>query len=283
MELVQTVRYDPPVGKEKSKGGLFSPHRSAVGGTSLDGASSGEESLPAAGAGGAGKLVYIRTKPRSLVAARDFAFYAVRIDPLSIGAPAGSFVFLHVSADSPLNKAAPHAASTTAPEPGTPEFAELLGVPHVHGVVRGDVCSMLVIEPTGVESSTITYCVDMNPSGWIPHFLRDATADDLPLPIGHLRKMLEKRFEEESKLTVDQVARKRVEERKQQREVESLGADIIDDVRTTLAQLHSEESLLRSRLQKLREDERQSGLDLSELIARVENDLRRIKERIRRG
>ena len=88
------------------------------------------------------KICYIRSKPKAMLAPRDFCYYVCRVPPSLIGHSFNSQVFVQVD------------ASKEVPPDGVS--------------VRGNVNSMIVLTPITASKTRATYCVEMNVNGWVP-------------------------------------------------------------------------------------------------------------------
>eukprot|EP00640_Fibrocapsa_japonica_P003288 CAMPEP_0113950802 /NCGR_PEP_ID=MMETSP1339-20121228/82603_1 /TAXON_ID=94617 /ORGANISM="Fibrocapsa japonica" /LENGTH=316 /DNA_ID=CAMNT_0000958773 /DNA_START=27 /DNA_END=977 /DNA_ORIENTATION=- /assembly_acc=CAM_ASM_000762 len=114
------------------------------------------------------KLVHLKAKGKPMISPRDFVFVSHRVPPAEVGATSpGSQLFVQTNS------------------PGALEAKK--------GAVRGDVNSMLLVEPhPDIPLATlVTYVVEMDAKGWIPTYAVSAAADDLPMTLAVMREHLE--------------------------------------------------------------------------------------------
>lgn len=148
--------------------------------------------------------------------------------------------------------------------------------------VRGRTNSVLLVEPKGENITSITYVVEKNPAGWA--FISSAISNFVAgqydvLVLSDLKRVLEQKSnDEEEGLTVEQIARRRFENKLKQEAKAKEAKSIVDDpsgvskedVRATVA-------VLEAKLASLRAMEKNEKMDLSELRHRVEADLKKAR------
>lgn len=67
-------------------------------------------------------------------------------------------------------------------------------VPDNNNAVRGNVNSMLFIDPISPIATRVRYVIEAEPKGWVPLWAAEAAADDLPGTLGVLKEFLESRY-----------------------------------------------------------------------------------------
>jgi hypothetical protein len=151
-------------------------------------------------------------------------------------------------------------------------------------VVRGEQNSLLVLEPVGLTKTKATLLVECDPKGWgwlvgqgnVDTLAGDATVQTLLW----LKRGVEDDNEDDVGLSIEEVAQRRFK-RKQARE-NAFTSSILDEASGASSSSSREDmqatvALLTDRLEKLQQDEKSSGLDLSSLKARVQEDLAKAK------
>ncbi|CAM9823750.1 unnamed protein product, partial [Ascophyllum nodosum] len=187
------------------------------------------------------RLVYLQSKPKKagIVSSRDFCYVMYRAPPEVIGAKPGSVLFVQAN---------------TATE-----------VPHSNASTRGDVNSLLLLEPVDPITTKAYYAIEMNPKGWLPLQVVKAAADETPLTLAVLRNHIEKELMEEASLSPDAAAKHAVQRREN---AERSGKSPIVGAWASREDLVETKKLLEKQLKKASADERKTGIDLSGLRAK---------------
>lgn len=203
------------------------------------------------------KICYIRSKPKAMLAPRDFCYYVCRVPSSLVGHSFNAQVFVQVDANNE--------------------------VPADPACVRGNVNSMIVFTPITASKTRATYCVEMNVNGWVPSSVMDMNADDVPMTIGVMKSTLEKDAAVEATQDIETAARARFNTTRRLTESErNRGPSVIDDVTASKEDLSNAIALLEKRYKNLVAEERASGHDYSELKKRMQDDISRGKNRLRR-
>ena len=208
-------------------------------------------------------LSYFRGKPGYVVPAREFVFTQSRLNGAVVGKDYSAIVIFCKDASDKL----PNLSLNR---------------------VRGRINSLLILEPLGLTKTRVTYLVEMDAGGIIAKWLMgngfsNFVAGDSPVSfLSSLKKAAEAHILDES-LGVEEAAR--ITFQKSLKKRDSFGSSIVDDV--GLASATSKEDLLatvkvlEARLADIRRSERADKLNLSELRARVSNDLEKAKQQLR--
>ena len=151
------------------------------------------------------------------------------------------------------------------------------------GAVRGEMNSLLVLEPVGHHKTKATLLVECDPKG-LSWLLGSGTVDFLAgdgivKPLWWLKVAVEEGLDDDS-LSIEAAAQKRFL-RKQNAERE-LGATIVDPGSTESSEEDLQETIriLEDRLRAIARDERETGLNLSDLKTRVKNDLAKARGKL---
>ncbi|KAG5179525.1 hypothetical protein JKP88DRAFT_224095 [Tribonema minus] len=114
------------------------------------------------------RLVYLQGKPKrgGVISSRDFAYVMHRVPAQELGARTGSALFIQTN---------------TASE-----------VPANSSSVRGDVNSLLLLEPLDATTTRARYAIEIDVKGWLPTKVVNAAADETPLTLAVMRDHLER-------------------------------------------------------------------------------------------
>jgi len=112
------------------------------------------------------RTVYVKSKPKPFISPRDFVFTICRMPTKGLNVREGSVLFVQVDAHD--------------------------DVPQTKGVVRGDVNSMLLLQPLNQTTTKASYAIEVSPKGWIPSKAVEAAADDVPMTIAAIKDFCEK-------------------------------------------------------------------------------------------
>ena len=159
-------------------------------------------------------------------------------------------------------------------------------IPNSMWAVRGNMNSLLVLEPISAERTRATYIIEINYRGWLPAFLVDLNGNQLISTLQLLKKELEgAEAGDDSTLSIEEAARrrfqKRIEYEKRKEDSGAAGATLIDnEFLGSRDDLVNTISILEKRLANILSTERTEKLDLSDLRRRVESDLRNARERL---
>ena len=155
-------------------------------------------------------------------------------------------------------------------------------LPKSSWAVRGNMNSVLILEPISAERTMATYFVEVNYQGWISSWMAEFSANNLATTLRNLKKELEGAVHaEDDSLSVEEAARLRFRRHQEYEAKRKVGDSIMDDVSASREDLQSVVSILEKRLRELRASESKDGLDLAELKRRVEKDLLKAKERLK--
>jgi len=114
------------------------------------------------------QLVYLQGKPKKggVISSRDFSYNMFRLEGKNLGFASGSVLFVQISAPTevPANKKS----------------------------VRGDVNSILLLEPIDAGTTKVSYVIEMDVKGWLPVKVVNAAADETPLTLAVMRDHLER-------------------------------------------------------------------------------------------
>ena len=153
-------------------------------------------------------------------------------------------------------------------------------VPRSWLYVRGKQNSILVVEPKGEHSTTVTLCIEKEPMGWaVGSLLSNMSLGGSPvLVLRDLKKALEKEnIEEDGALSVEEIARKRFQEKLNLAKKEnSIGDDLIiskDDLRAIIQNLEL-------KLIRVAKTESLEKIDLSDLKSRIRSDISKAKNNL---
>lgn len=198
------------------------------------------------------RLAYLLSKPKSILAARDFAFYLCRVSPAYFQLPLNAYAFVQVN-------------DNRHEVPGTNE------------AIRGDVNSIVTIAPLSPMRTKVKYLVDAHARGWVLNSVGELAADDIPLTIGELKKHFDQESKEEEGMTIDEIARKRAMHK--HREEHDLSQAhlpvIVTDPSATLDELRVHADTYKGMLAKM------TGEESATLRQHYERSLRAIEARIR--
>ena len=207
---------------------------------------------------------YFLGKAGWLVPAREFLYTSVTLPPAVVGITSlSTVVIFHQD------------ASSKYPAGGS----------NAMNVVLGEQNSMLVLEPIGLTKTRATLLVECDPKGWAwllgSSYVDFLAGDSTVQSLLYLKQGVEDENVDDIGLSVEDIAQQRFR-RKQARE-NSLTMSIVDDniSETSLDDLEQTIALLEARLHKLVADEKESGLNLNELKARVQKDLAKAKARVK--
>lgn len=154
-------------------------------------------------------------------------------------------------------------------------------LPHSWLFVRGRQNSILLVEPRGELRTRVTLCIEQDPSGWawMSPFLANLAAGDSPaFFLRDIKRALEKdEAEDNSQLSVEQVALMQFKDKLSRKESAAMGKMIIDDITASREALGETIKLLEERLVRLNKTEKLEGIDLSDLKSRVHEDLKKAK------
>ena len=153
-------------------------------------------------------------------------------------------------------------------------------VPRSWLYVRGKQNSILVLEPKGEHSTTVTFCIEKEPMGWaVGSLLANMSLGSSPvLVLRDLKKALEKEnIDEDGALSVEEIARKRFKEKLELAKKEnSIGDDLIiskDDLRAIIQNLEL-------KLIRVVKTEALEKIDLSDLKSRIQSDINKAKNNL---
>jgi hypothetical protein len=198
-------------------------------------------------------LSYLLSQRGLLIPSRDFVYYTSRVPGGTVGSDNYmSVAFVNVDANT--------------------EF------PTTIWAVRGQVNSILLLEPISAQTTNVTHIVEINTGGWVWKSIAAYYLDRLGNTLSMLKKDLEKEETmEEAAMSIEAAAKLRFNKHKALKEEITL---IADDVTANQEDLKEALRLLEKKLSDVKSSERKERLDLSELRSRIENDIARIKERL---
>lgn len=154
-------------------------------------------------------------------------------------------------------------------------------IPRSWFFVRGRQNSILLLEPRGEHCTKVTLVIEKDLSGWyiFSAFLASLLSGDSPvLLLRDLKRALEEKEEEDMDglLSVEEIA-----ERKFRKSLEQpLGESIVDSKVALREELQTTVKLLEERLARVTKAEKVEKIDLSDLKARVKEDLRKAKKNL---
>ena len=147
--------------------------------------------------------------------------------------------------------------------------------------VRGKMNSILILEPYGGKTKA-TYIVEMDYSGWILSSIASIWADKITSSLYSIKNELEKKTEGEEGLSIEEIARKRIEKMKEIQRSKEMSSTIIDTVDVSKEDLEVTLIQLENRLETIMASERKQKINLSELKRTVTKDITKIKDRIKK-
>jgi hypothetical protein len=200
-------------------------------------------------------LAYIKGKTRYLFPSRDFAFHVCRVPGGLVGIQdylAVAFINTDAAQD----------------------------VPATSWSVRGNMNSILLLQPVNAQVTDVTYIVEYAVNGWVPSFLAEFVADNAANTLLQLKKDLEEEESSEQGVSIEEAARMRFRKHQMQKE-ENKSATIVNDVTSSRADLEKTVAILEAKLLDIQKTRRNEGLDLADLENRVKSDIQRIRERIK--
>jgi hypothetical protein len=145
--------------------------------------------------------------------------------------------------------------------------------------------SLLILEPRGDQITEVTLCIERDPGGWawMSPLIANFVAGNNPAKLlAQMKKALEN--EEDSipaGLSVEKEARLKFKRRQLKLEKQKQGLTIVDDLYAKEEDLKATVALLEERLKRLKQTEAAEKINLSELKARVESDLKKAREHLR--
>ena len=156
--------------------------------------------------------------------------------------------------------------------------------------VRGEQNSLLILRPAPMSRSSpgpqtqATLLVECDPKGWARVFgtsTMDWLAGDCTVQsLKYLKESIEADMSDDAQMSVEEAARMKF--MKKQRQRNDLGSSTIAE---ELSPADREDliitaQMLQKRLEKIALDEKETNVDLSELRARVQSDLAKVKSRL---
>ncbi|EKU22912.1 hypothetical protein NGA_0179202 [Nannochloropsis gaditana CCMP526] len=111
------------------------------------------------------RLVYIKGTPKPMISSRDFVFVSHKVPAGDLGGSFGAQAFVQTN------------AANTLPENS--------------GAVRGNINSIILLEPVDGYTTRVRYVCEIEPKGWLPTMAVEAAADDLPGVLGVMKAHLE--------------------------------------------------------------------------------------------
>eukprot|EP00752_Nemacystus_decipiens_P015159 g13504.t1 len=198
------------------------------------------------------RLVYLQGKPKKggIISSRDFCYVSYKAPPELVGAKPGSVLFLQANAASEVP---PNNAST-----------------------RGDVNSLLLLEPVDPITTKAYYAIEMDVKGWLPIKVVKAAADETPLTLAVLRDHIEKELSEEASLSPEAAAKHAVH----RRESSGTASGAVAGAWATREDLLETKKLLEKQLKKAAAEERKMGIDLSGLRAQIKKEIADVDRRL---
>jgi hypothetical protein len=150
--------------------------------------------------------------------------------------------------------------------------------------VRGRVNSVLLLEYVHATKTKVTYIVDSNPGGWswvAPGLVSLYSGDFYVKPLLSLKDtvMADHDIDSDPTISVQEAARLKLE-RKKAKAGKLDGPTIIDE--GTKEELVQAVKNLEMRLASTQKAAREQKLDLSELTARIQKDLKQARERLKK-
>jgi hypothetical protein len=129
------------------------------------------------------RLVYLQGKPKrgGIVASRDFSYEMCRVPVEHVNGHPGSALFVQVNR--------PEDVPSNAPS------------------VRGDVNSLLLMEPLDATTTKVKYAIEVDVRGWLPTGVVRKAADDLPLVLAEMRDHLEQSAAVEAAMSDEELAK----------------------------------------------------------------------------
>eukprot|EP00903_Cladosiphon_okamuranus_P018370 g16899.t1 len=197
------------------------------------------------------RLVYLQGKPKKggIISSRDFCYISYKAPP-PVWAKPGSVLFVQANA---ANEVPPNNAST-----------------------RGDVNSLLLLEPVDPITTKAYYAIEMDVKGWLPIKVVKAAADETPLTLAVLRDHIEKELSEEASLSPEAAAKHAVHRRESSGTSPGAGAGAW----ATREDLLETKKLLEKQLSKAAAEERKMGIDLSGLRAQIKKRIADVDRRL---
>lgn len=198
-------------------------------------------------------LNYLLTPPGYLISSRDFSYLTFKAPGGCIGSQNFmSVAFVNVDAPSEVDSS--------------------------YWVVRGNLKSILLLEPIGSQRTSVTHVIEVNANGWTLSNISEYYMDRLANTISSFKKDLEiEENLEESVASIDEAAMLRF--KKHHAELETVS--IVEDVTANVEDLSATIVVLKAKLKDMEVSEKREGLDLAVLRHRIEKDILRIEERIK--
>ena len=199
--------------------------------------------------------------------------------PVSVMIPPRDFVFqIHKSSGAVVGINDYTAVSLVSIDAST-------DIPQSWLFVRGHFNSVLILQPKGPNSTHVIYAIEKDPGGWA--FLSPAIANIIAgnnpvIVLRYLKRYLENTLNdnEENNMSVEAIAKKRVNDRLAAEEKIKQGVSIITNPEVSKEDLQITISTLESRLNILRRTESTEKIDLTELKNRIIHDLESAKKNL---
>lgn len=149
-------------------------------------------------------------------------------------------------------------------------------VPRSWLFVRGKQNSILVIEPKGQNYTTVTFCIEKDPSGWawFSPFLANAVAGTSPVSVlRDLKVALEESPGNKISEPAEEIAKKKVKEIPKP----TAATSMVEDKSASKNDLKATVKLLEEKLIRVTKTEKLENIDLSDLKKRIKEDIKKGK------
>lgn len=152
--------------------------------------------------------------------------------------------------------------------------------------IRGSLNSILYLEPLGTQKTRVTYVVQLDPGGMLsifPYLASLTIGNNLLSSLTNLKRHLEidsTNINDDSNLSIEEAAKKIFEGQLEKKLGKKRPEDIFDNI--SKEDLKETIRISERRLADIKHVEKAEGMDMSDLRHRIEEDIHKMKDRIKR-